>query len=122
VTLTAEKSLLERLGHERFDLILVDWMIHSTSLNEAGEEIVNVHFEGVSWHKTGLEFLRRLRQGEFSQENGTPANVPAIVLSAVADNALEGEAARELSVAKYVEKPYRLNELADLICKLLQEP
>jgi CheY-like chemotaxis protein len=49
VTLTAEKSLLERLGHERFDLILVDWMIHSTSLNEAGEEIVNVHFEGVSW-------------------------------------------------------------------------
>lgn len=123
IELTAERSLLERLSRERFDLILVDLMIHPTSLNADGQEVQNVHFEGISWLKTGLEFLRRLRKGDFSKEAGlgTPPDVPVIVLSAVADYSVENELGEDIWMEGYVEKPFRLEDLVERIRRLLQE-
>lgn len=115
VELTAEKGLLERLGRERFELILVDMMIYPKSLDSRGYEVQNVHFEGVNWRKTGLEFLRRLRKGEFStgDGSGTPSDVPVIVLSAVADYIVEEALGEDTSLSKVniVEKPFGLDEI-----------
>jgi CheY-like chemotaxis protein len=84
VELTADARLLERLSDERFDLIVVDTMIRPKSPDAHGKEVQNVHFEGVHWLRTGFEFLRRLRRGEFSKEPGvgTSPDVPVLILSA----------------------------------------
>jgi CheY-like chemotaxis protein len=123
VELTADKGLLERLSQERFDLIIVDLMIRPRSLDADGKEIQNVHFDGVNWHKTGLEFLRRLRRGEFSQEAGlgTSPNVPAIILSAVAGYSVTDELGEDVRFNGYLEKPFRLEEFVEKIRELLQE-
>lgn len=124
VELTAERTLLERLAVEQFDLICVDLMIHPVSLNAQDEEVKNVHFEGVNWQKTGLEFLRRLRRGEFSQAGGGPGTaptVPVIVLSAVANYSVEDELGQEVVVEGYIEKPFSLEEMAEKIRTLLVE-
>jgi len=123
IELTAERSLLERLSRERFDLILVDLMIHPTSLDADGKEVQNVHFESTPWLKTGLEFLRRLRKGEFSKEAGlgTPPDVPVIILSAVADYSVKDELGKDIKVEDYLEKPFRLEEIVERIRRLLQE-
>jgi CheY-like chemotaxis protein len=123
VELTAEKSLPERLSREQFDLIVVDLMIHPISFDAEGYEVQNVHFEGVSWLRTGLEFLQRLRQGKFSREanRGTSPDVPVIILSAVADYSVEDELGEGIAVEDYLEKPFRLEELVERMRKLLQE-
>lgn len=123
VELTAERAIPERLARERFDLVCVDLMIHPTSLNAADEEVENVHFEGVNWRKTGLEFLRRLRQGEFSQAGGTGTSpdVPVLVLSAVANYSVGAELGQGMRVEGYVEKPFDLEAMIHQICHLLPE-
>lgn len=123
VELTADRRLLERLSHECFDLIVVDLMIRSLSLDAEGEGVENVHFDGVNWQKTGLEFLRRLRKGKFSQEAGmgTPPDVPVIILSAVANYSVTGELGEDVCFNGYFEKPFRLEELFDKMGDLLQE-
>jgi CheY-like chemotaxis protein len=123
VELTAEVDLLERLNRERFDLILVDLMIRPTSLDADGKEVQNVHFDGVNWHKTGLEFLRRLRRGEFSEKLGlgTSPDVPAIILSAVAGYSVTDELGEDVHLNGYLEKPFRLEEIVEKMCELLQE-
>jgi CheY-like chemotaxis protein len=121
VELTAGQTLPERLGHERFDLICVDLMIHPISFDADGNEIHNVHFAGVNWQKTGLEFLRRLRRGEFFRQSGsgTSPQVPVIVLSAVASYSVEDELVTD--GVEYVEKPFALEEILERIGRLLKE-
>lgn len=123
VELTAETGLLERLSLEWFDLIVVDLIIHPTSFDADSKEVKNVHFDGVNWRKTGLEFLRRLRKGEFSKKSGlgTSPDVPVIVLSAVAAYSVEHELGEAISIEGYVEKPFRLAEMVECILSLLQE-
>jgi len=123
VELTADKSLLERLRHERFDLIAVDLTIRPTSLDADGKEVQNVHFDGVNSQKTGLEFLRRLRKGEFSEKPGlgTSPDVPAIILSAVAIYSVTDELGEDVHFNGYLEKPFWLEELVEKIRELLQE-
>ena len=123
VELTAHRSLLERLSHERFDLITVDLMIRPTSLDADGKEVQNVHFDGVNWQRTGLEFLRRLRKGEFSEKPGlgTSPDVPAIILSAVAGYSVTDALGEDVPFNGYLEKPFRLEEIVERIRKSLQE-
>jgi len=123
VELTADMSLLERLSHECFDLIVVDLMIRPISLDAGGKEVQNVHFDGVNWQRTGLEFLRCLRKGEFSQKLGlgTSPDVPAIILSAVAGYSVTDELGEEVHFNGYLEKPFRLEELVEKMCEMLQE-
>lgn len=123
VVLTADKELPERLGRERFDLIALDLMIHPQSLDAEDNLVDNVQFDGVPWKRAGLEFLRRLRAGSYRPEAalGTPADVPVIVLSSVADSTLEKELRQELAIAEYVEKPFRLEAVVEKMLKLLRE-
>jgi CheY-like chemotaxis protein len=123
VELIADRSLLERLRHERFDLIVVDLMIRPTSLDANGKEVQNIHFDGINWQKTGLEFLRRLRKGEFSEKPdlGTSPDVPTIILSAVAGYSVTGELGGDVRFNGYLEKPFSLDECVEKMCELLQE-
>lgn len=113
VELTAEEGIIERLGQERFDLIIVDLMIASTS----EKETANVHFDDVDWHRTGLEFVKRLRRGEFCQEEGegTPVDVPVLILSAVADVKTIKE---DLAEEDYLAKPFLLDDIDNYITNL----
>jgi CheY-like chemotaxis protein len=123
VELTAEESILQRLAHERFDLVVLDVMIHGTSLDSTGQEIRNVHFEDTPWLETGLEFLRRLRHGEFSQdaERGTSPDVPVIILSALPEPTIVNALREDVSVQGYVEKPFKLDAIVSRFKALLQE-
>ncbi len=122
VELTAEKSLLQRLGKEQFDLLIVDLMIRPKSFNGENREVENIHYEDVKWDRTGLEFIRRLRRGDYSQsEQGTPADVPIIVMSAVSDSAANGEWGKIIQNEHRMEKPFRLSDLMKLVKSLLQE-
>jgi CheY-like chemotaxis protein len=123
VELSAQEHIADRLAHERFDLILVDLMIPPEGLDASGQLVQNVHFDGVSWLKTGLEFLRRLRGGEFRGETGygTPSDVPVIVLSAVANYSVENALPNQLAVTDYVEKPFLVEDILRRMDRLLQE-
>jgi CheY-like chemotaxis protein len=128
VVLSAQTTVLERLRHERFDVVVVDLMIHPTSFDAEGRQVENVHFVGVPWVKTGLEFLRRLRRGEFAGEAGagpsfagTAPDVPVLILSAVAGYSVTEELGKEIRVNAYVEKPFRLHDLVMRIRTLVKE-
>jgi len=121
VELTAAQTLLERLAHERFDLICVDYSIHPVSLDEYGEEVQNIHFANAKWHNTGRAFIERLRAGEFnrSKTQGTPSTVPVIVLSAVANDPDNHKAALIAQISDYVEKPFDPEALAQNIMRIV---
>jgi len=123
VVLSAQTDVLERLRHEHFDVVVVDLMIHPTSFDAEGRQVENVHFVGVPWVKTGLEFLRRLRRGEFTGEGdaGTSPDVPVLILSAVAGYSVTDELGKAIRVSAYVEKPFRLADLVMRIRTLVKE-
>lgn len=124
VELTAGEAVLELLGKVRFDLIALDLMIHPQSLDADGEIVENVQFEGTPWQQTGLEFLRRLRRGEYQGEGArfTRNDVPVIVLSSVAGTTVEKRALNDkFDLAGYVEKPFRLKTVEKQMRKLLGE-
>jgi CheY-like chemotaxis protein len=122
VEFSADANLLKRLDQEKFDLIIVDLMIHPHSPNAQNEQVQNIHYDGVRWDRTGLEFIRRFRAGEYTRTGkGTSTSVPIIVLSAVADSTMNREWGKTIQSEHHLEKPFRLSELSNLICRLLQE-
>lgn len=122
VELSAEKSLLERLDRERFDLLIVDLMIHPRSPNAENQEVENIHYDGVKWDRTGLEFIRRFRQGEYTKTGqGTSVDVPIIVMSAVGESASDGEWGKIVQKEHQMEKPFRLSDFKKLMNSLLAE-
>lgn len=122
VELTADAGVLERLAVEQFDLLVVDLMIHSIGLDARGTDVNNIGFDPVNWRETGIEFLRRLRRGDWSGESGagTPPDVPVLVLSAVADLNIKDQLQNDPSIVGYVEKPFRLDRLVELMRKALR--
>lgn len=122
VELTAKKDLLVRLPHEKFDLLCVDLMIHPIGLDADHHEVQNIHFDQVNWRRTGLAFLKQLREGQFSRDpkQGTSPQVPVILLSAVADTSA-AEVLEFSPYAQYMEKPFDLDELLDRINQLLKD-
>jgi CheY-like chemotaxis protein len=126
VDLTADESILRRLAEVRYDLILLDVMIH-TQDPAAGErqdptapQQQNVHFEGVSWRLTGLRFLQSLRRGEYDQGAGTPPDVPVIIVSAALTSSVKSELEQDRNVYGVFEKPFVLSELVKAIQAALE--
>jgi CheY-like chemotaxis protein len=119
VEMTAEKGILKRLSEVKFDLLLVDLMIQPTSYDQDDREVNNIQFEGINWRKTGLEFIRRLRNGDFSTSagQGTSPNAPVIILSAVANDSVSDDDKKTIGVKDFVEKPFRLADVVEVIKK-----
>jgi len=117
VQLSAAETVLTQLARERFDLVIVDVMIHPLSPGRGEKDVVaNVHYADVNWQQTGLEFLQRLRRGDYEGSNGqgTARTVPAIILSATADPDAP-HAAQAI-----FEKPFDLEEVVIQLDALLQ--
>jgi CheY-like chemotaxis protein len=124
VELSAAKEIMARLAVKRYDLLCVDVMILPKSINGNHREIENICFEGVHWQKTGLEFLRRLRRGDFSsgREHGTSLQVPVIVLSAVANDSLTEAAPTGATNIRHIEKPFDLGQLIATMVQMMEQP
>lgn len=108
VVISAAQEITRRLSQERFDLLIVDIMIHPYSPGKDDNSIVhNVHYPGVNWQATGEEFLRRLRCGDYEgpDGSGTRRTVPVVVLSATADSD------RSYEAQAVFEKPFDLEEV-----------
>lgn len=82
VGMGAQKDILNRLKQERFDLLIIDGMIPPFSRDKENNEVQNIMFDGVPPAVTGLELIKRIRDGQFLSPNGTPKNVPIIHISA----------------------------------------
>ena len=121
VELTAEKGILERLETERFDLVVVDVMIYRQSPYDQRDLDDNVHFAEINWEETGLEFLRRLRRGDFStaEGRGTPPDVPVIILTALPREMLEVGLEGLAPAPVYWAKPFRLDDLVGDMIRLV---
>jgi len=121
VIIGAERDRVEQLRKKPVDLVIVDLIIYPQSENEAREVVDNVAFEGINHHVTGVEFLRRLRAGEYAAY-GFLRDAPVIVLTAVADNTIQ-ERARQYaetgSPSRFLEKPVKLDELKAAVAALL---
>jgi DNA-binding response OmpR family regulator len=98
-------------------------MVRPESVDAEGRKVQNVHFDGVSWLRTGLAFLEHLRRGDFvvTPGQGTSPDVPVIVLSAVAHYSVENELPPSSTTTDYVEKPFRVRDLVARIERLMQE-
>jgi CheY-like chemotaxis protein len=123
VDLSASHEVLDWLRQKQYDLLCVDLMISPKSVNEGDEVLDNLHFPGVHWQTTGLEFLRRLRRGELTdaQVPGTAAQVPVIVLSAVADDSAEIGGPLDEERTRYIEKPFDVGELMSTITQMIEQ-
>jgi len=100
-----------------FDLVIIDLMIHRFSIDESGQEVENISFEGISWKRTGVDFLKRIRIEEYV-EFGFSKDVPVIIASAVVDYNVKQEA-HNLKISHYIEKPFTLGEIQEVIRKIL---
>lgn len=121
VDLTAAATLVEQLQKVRYDLLCVDIMIHPKSLDQAGNEVDNLHFNETNWQLTGLAFLKHFRNGEFSSTNsaGTSPQTPVIVLSAVAQNSVDEVTALGVANTRHIEKPFSLAQLIKTMNELM---
>jgi CheY-like chemotaxis protein len=102
-----------------FDLVIIDLMIHLFSLDESGQEVENISYEDIPWQRTGVEFLRRIRQGEY-EKYGFAKDVKVIVASAVVDQKAKQDT-KDLKRSGYIEKPFTIEELQEVIRKVLTE-
>lgn len=117
VDLTADAQILAALGVTKYDLVSIDFMIHPQSpAQEESGVINNVHYDDINWQRTGQEFLRRLRKGEYESgsDQGTLRNVPAIIISATA------KSNENFGAAAFFEKPFDVEEILNTVDKLLQ--
>ena len=123
VELTADAGILARLATERFDLLCVDIMIQRSSSDELGNEIRNIHYDDANWQRTGIEFFRRFRRGEYAGTNGagTSPNVPVLFLSAVAEFSVEDVLDDHTDHMDYLEKPFDVEEYVGRVNQLLEK-
>ncbi len=98
-----------------FDLLLIDpAILRSSHSNEQGEEVQNVHFEGVVWLVTGLEFLWRLRQEGIV--------TPALILAALPRQTLEENwkgSFSELGYYRFLQLPATIGRIVAEVERLL---
>ena len=94
------------------DLVVIDLMIHHLREKD-GDEVENISFPNISWKATGLEFLKRLRQGEYV-DYGFNKDVPVIVATAVITYPAK-ELAEEKGISDFLVKPFSIQELKDAI-------
>ncbi len=117
VVVSASQDLIEQARPRPVDLIIVDLMIHLQGFNATGTQVENIHYQGVKWQKTGVEFLRRLRAGDY-QALGLPAATPVIAATAMVDESTRREVER-LGVNAYLEKPFSMDQLEAAVDAIL---
>jgi DNA-binding NarL/FixJ family response regulator len=117
VIVSARQKVIEQSRQRPLDLVIVDLMIHHWSFDEAGEEVENISYPGVGWQRTGVEFLKRVRAGNY-EEFGFPAAILVIVATAEVDESTYEEV-EQFDVKTYLEKPFSVDALEESIKTIL---
>ncbi len=100
-----------------FDLVIIDLMIHHISLDEKGQEVENISYEDIPWQRTGVEFLKRVRNGEYVRF-GFSEDVPVIIASAVVDHEAKKDT-QNLTILSYIEKPFTIEDIQQSIQEVI---
>ena len=121
VTLGAHEDLVATRRDEPFDLLILDLMIHPESSDAAGTIAKSIAFDKVEWQRVGLEFLERIRRGEY-EEFGFPIDIPVVVATAVGEYRVQEKTIGELQVRAdaYLEKPFTVDALLEAVAKCLK--
>ena len=120
VLIGAHKELIEQKRKENhFDLVLVDLMIHKYSIDsETQKELTNISFTGIHWTKIGVEFLKKLREGEY-EFYGFRKDIPIIAATASVDSATRKTVESDIGVEDFLVKPFPIDRLGVSIERVL---
>jgi CheY-like chemotaxis protein len=100
-----------------FDLLLLDLMIHIKSYTgHKPKKENNIMYEGVHWMQTGVEFLSRIRKGEY-EKYGFKSDIPVIVVTAILS--YPGDEMEKIGINIFLPKPVTLPQLEEAIEKIL---
>lgn len=118
VTAGAGQSLVDEPRSGSFDLLIVDLMIHRDGpADMSNTPTTNLHYDAIGWRQTGIEFLRRVRAGQYEQ-NGLLADIPAIVVTGSGDE-VDEKAARGLAQGPLLTKPCTIDALLGAVASAL---
>ncbi len=99
-----------------FELVLLDLMIHTDSVNpRSDKKEPNVSYNGFHWMRTGVEFLKRVRKSEY-ERFGFKKDVPVIAVTAVVNYPVNEM--KNMGVTSFLEKPATFQELEEAIEKI----
>jgi len=115
VTFGASLDLVKQKRH--VDLLILDIMIHQKSIVLNGKEIENLTYGEPSWDTTGMEFLSRVREGEY-KVFGFNKNVPVVIYSCRSEFTIR-ERAKELKVSAFLEKPVSIDKFIGTVTGVL---
>ena len=121
VIVEAAQSYIDQLRApaESFDVLIIDLMIHPYGRTEAKNgSAKNVHYAAIAWRYTGIEFLRRVRAGEYAH-NGFPSDIPIVVITGIGDDKAEAEA-RKLADGPLLTKPCAIDALLEAVASALE--
>jgi CheY-like chemotaxis protein len=118
VMVGAHWDLIRQTRPYPVDLVLVDVMIHRYSFDvDTEQEVQNISFPDCDWIETGLEFLRRIREGEY-QKYGFPPDVPVILATALVSYPARDQA-EKLGIEAFLEKPFTIERLEMAVDRVL---
>ncbi len=103
-------DVLARLAKERFDILIIGAELCGMALGPESDGVRCIDFVGISWQRTGIEIIRRLRAGELSGNGGTSRDVPVILFST------QGKFT-DLATACF-DKPFELSSLEKALKEL----
>ncbi len=117
VQIGAHRSQVEQERPCPVDLIIVDLMIHREGPDLDDNWAPNLGWPEINWQQTGVEFIRRLRAGEY-EAYGLLRSVPIIVATASVDYTIR-DRITEMGVSAYMEKPFSLRDLERVVDAVL---
>ncbi|MGE5340840.1 MAG: response regulator [Candidatus Omnitrophota bacterium] len=118
VIVGAHDGLIKGNKERTFDLVILDMMIHMTSFDyDSRLEVKNMECSEGDWRKTGLEFLKRIRAGEY-EAYGFEKKVPVLVATGVVAYSARKEA-ENFGIHGFLEKPFSLDDLEESVKKIL---
>ena len=121
ISIGAHKDLIEKKRDDSFELVVLDLMIHEFSFEyKSNKEVKNIRFDGVHWSIIGVEFLKRLRKGEY-ELYGFPKNIPVIAATAIVDSPIK-ESVENMDVDDFLLKPFTIDRLKSSIGQALKPP
>ena len=115
---SAKVADVETKRKDHFDIVIIDIMIHPQEHEDDPQRTPeNVTFADIPWTRTGVEFLRRIRRGQYKQF-GFPQNIQCIIATAAVDQNMVKEL-DALGINKMLEKPFTIETMETAISELL---
>ena len=109
VYVSTEKKFIETERDYIFDLLILDIQIFNSDYDDDDNMIENLQFNNIYWRDTGIEFLRRIRQGQY-EKNGFPSDMVIVAATVRADIDITNELLKH-DINLILEKPFTIDDL-----------